>query len=71
MRKLFSRSRSTSFSMRTWEGSRSFGSLAGRIISDWKKLEFSRKDAAAARRSGLIKGSAVKHHMEEKEILKE
>lgn len=41
MMKLFSRSRSTSFSIRTWEGSRSFGSFAGRIVSDWKKAAWS------------------------------
>lgn len=60
IRKLFSRSRSTSFSMRTWEGSRSLGSLAGRIISDWKKLELPLREAAAAKSSGFLKGSSVK-----------
>lgn len=29
------------FSIRTWEGSLSLGSLAGRIVSDWRKAELS------------------------------
>lgn len=51
--KLFSRSRSTSFSIRTCAGSRSLGSLAGRIISDWKNAARSlREEAAASRAAG-------------------
>lgn len=44
--KLFSRSRSTSFSIRTWEGSRSLGSFAGRMVSDWKKAAWSLREEA-------------------------
>lgn len=44
--KLFSRSRSTSLSILTCEGSRSLGSLAGRMVSDWKKAAWSRSKAA-------------------------
>jgi len=44
MMKLFSRSRRTSFSIRTWEGSRSFGSFAGHIVSDWKNAVWSLRE---------------------------
>lgn len=51
--KLFSRSRSTSFSIRTCAGSRSLGSLAGRMVSDWKNAARSlREEAAASRAAG-------------------
>ena len=46
MRKLFSRSRSTSFSIRTWDGSRSLGSFAGLIVSDWKNAAWSLREEA-------------------------
>lgn len=52
--KLFSRSRRTSFSIRTWAGSRSLGSFAGRIISDWKKAARSLREVAACSKAGDI-----------------
>lgn len=52
--KLFSRSRRTSFSIRTWAGSRSFGSFAGRIVSDWKNAARSLREAAADSRAGDV-----------------
>lgn len=39
-------------SIRTWEGSRSLGSLAGRIVSDWKKAAWSLKEVAEDSRDG-------------------
>lgn len=54
MLKLFSRSRRTSFSILTWEGSRSLGSLAGLIDSDWKKAARSlREEAEDSRAVGI------------------
>lgn len=52
--KLFSRSRRTSFSIRTWAGSRSLGSFAGRIISDWKNAARSLREVAANSKAGDI-----------------
>lgn len=52
--KLFSRSRRTSFSIRTWAGSRSLGSFAGRIISDWKNAARSLREVAADSKAGDI-----------------
>lgn len=50
--KLFSRSRSTSFSIRRRDGSRSLGSFAGRIVSDWKKVALSLREEADNSRAG-------------------
>ena len=61
-RKLFSRSRRTSFSMRTWAGSLSLGSLAGRMASDCRKVALSLREDSAARRAGGVRLSPEDTH---------